>query len=143
MNGNTKEYATKFDNLLKKFLADQGARSNLNLTDINISTFSGIFEQFKPEAKQAQMLKDKQRLADQKQKEADAQKAKEAAHAAAEKILKKPQNLKHYSLEQFIDEVLVAFSDASKSNFNDLDHEIQDHLHQIFKVQLGIGKLQS
>lgn len=125
INGNTKEYATKFDNMLRKFLSDQCDRTNINLSDISIGTFASIFEQYKPEAKakQAQIMLDKLKIAAEKQKEADEKKE------AGAKILKKPQQLKNYSLEQFIDQVVMAFADAAKSNYNDLDQEISDNLH--------------
>jgi len=54
--------------------------------------------------------------------------------------LKKP--LKHYSLEQFIDQVIMAFSDSQKSDCGQLDQEVSDQLHQTFKLQMGISELQ-
>ena len=55
--------------------------------------------------------------------------------------MKKP--LKHYSLEQFIDQVIMAFSDSQKSDYGQLDQEVSDQLHQTFKLQMGISELQS
>lgn len=46
--------------------------------------------------------------------------------------MKKP--LKHYSLEQFIDQVIMAFSDSQKSDYGQLDQEVSDQLHQTFKL---------
>ena len=54
--------------------------------------------------------------------------------------MKKP--LKHYSLEQFIDQVIMAFSDSQKSDYGQLDQEVSDQLHQTFKLQMGISELQ-
>ena len=54
--------------------------------------------------------------------------------------MKKP--FKHYSLEQFIDQVVMAFSDMQKSDYPQLDQEVADLLHQTFKLQMGITELQ-
>jgi hypothetical protein len=36
----------------------------------------------------------------------------------------------------------MAFADANKGTYKDLDQEVSDHLHQIFKIQMGISELQ-
>ena len=87
--------------------------------------------------KQAQIEKDKQAKAAEKA----AQALKDLEKLNAPGILKKP--LKHYSLEQFIDQVIMAFSDSQKSDYGQLDQEVSDQLHQIFKLQMGILELQS
>ena len=37
----------------------------------------------------------------------------------------------------------MAFSDSQKSDYGQLDQEVSDQLHQIFKLQMGILELQS
>lgn len=36
----------------------------------------------------------------------------------------------------------MAFSDASKSTYNDLDQQVSDQIHHTFKMQMGINELQ-
>jgi len=87
-----------------------------------------MFEQYRPEVKRARKEEDKV--------------VEEASQSKGAPVLKKPASLKHYSLEQFVDQIVMAFADANKGTYKDLDQEVSDHLHQIFKLQMGISELQ-
>ena len=45
---------------------------------------------------------------------------------------------KHFSLEQFLDQVVMAFSDAEKWNYNAIDIKVNEMLTKLFLKQMSL-----